>query len=190
MHRILRDVAVVAVLALAGRWVAAAEENPFKNAKVGDFVKYKMVNDVAGMKQEMGMTQTVTAKDETAVTLKIEMEAAGNKLPSQETKVALDQPYDPFKTGAPNAKVEKVGEGEEKVTVGGKEYACKWFQAKVAVTAPTGQEVTGSSKVWICKDVPLGGLVKMESQNEIKMGDKTMQTTSTMTLIESGSAGK
>ena len=62
-------VAAIAVLALAGRGAAAGEENPYKSAKVGEFVKYKMTNSVSGMQQEMTMTQAVTAKDETTVTL-------------------------------------------------------------------------------------------------------------------------
>ena len=56
---------------------AADDENPYKNAKVGDFANYKLTISVAGQNVEGAITQTVTAKSDKEVTLKVTGKANG-----------------------------------------------------------------------------------------------------------------
>ena len=73
-----------------------------------------------------------------------------------------------------------LGEGNETITVGGKPYACHWTKMKVASTKPA--PTNGTVKVWNCGDVPAGGVVKMEMENEMTVGGKPMTSKMTMEL--------
>ena len=187
MQGMLRWSLVLAgVLLLVKGSLAGEAENPFKKAKVGDWVSYSTVTvmSVGGMKTNSTVKQTVKAKDEKELTVLFEMDTAGQKH-SQEVKIPLDKPYDPAAAApkAPQAKVEKLGEGDETITVGGKQYACHWTQVK----ATMGPAAVSTSKVWSCPDVPLGGTVKMETVVDVTAGDTVMKTTSTMELTGAGS---
>ena len=74
---------------------AADEENPYKNAKAGDYAVYVMKSKFG----DATMTQTVTAKTDKEATVKVAMVANVNgkefKLPEQEMKIDLTKPYDP-----------------------------------------------------------------------------------------------
>jgi len=137
------------------------------------------------MKQTMTMKQTVKAKDDKEVTLLVEMTALGRNM-SNEIKVPLDQPYDPASNNMPkNAKFEKIADGSETLKIGGKDYACTWMQGKIIMKDGT-TDVTGTSKTWSCPEVPLSGMVKMESQMTMNMGGQEMKTEMTMELQDCG----
>ena len=161
-----------------------AVDNPLKNAKVGEWVSFVTHTEAMGQKTEMQMKQTVVAKDETSVTLKTETTMNGTKMPPQETKIPLNQPYEPYKTPNSDAVVTPLGTGTETLTVGGKPYACTWTNVKVVMTKPAAMEST--TKMWISKDVPVSGMVKMESDSVMKAGTQTMNTKMTMELTGSG----
>ena len=55
---------------------------------------------------------------------------------------------------------------------------------KVVATKPVAMEST--VKAWSSKDVPVGGLVKMESDSVMTMNGKVMNTKMTMKLTGSG----
>jgi hypothetical protein len=156
-------------------------DNPFKKAKVGDFLAYKMTTTFGGKDIAMEMKQTVSAKDDMEVTIKITITLMGNELKSETTKVDLSKPYDPVAAtqGNKQAKFEKTAEGKEKLKVGDKEYECTWIAGK-AVAEVKGNKIESDMKVWITKSVPLSGLVKME----IKSNLANVQ----MELTDSGSA--
>lgn len=181
---------LVTVAFVAGGWCGAADvENPYKKAKVGDWVTYVQTTNMAAMnmKQSTTMKQTVKAKDEKEVTLQVEMEVNGQKM-SNEVKIALDQPYDPNTTGMPkgmDAKVEKIADGKESVTVAGKTYECQWTQVKVSMKNQ-GMDMSGTTKSWICADVPLSGLVKSEGDMLVNAGGNEMKTQVTMELKDCG----
>jgi len=175
-------VAVIAAILLPLLLLAA--DNPLKNSKVGDFIEYKMTTESMGTKMEMKMKQTVIAKDAVSVTLRNETTAMGQKMPAQDTKIMLDQPYEPYKAGMTDAKVTNLGEGNETITVGGKSYACHWAKVKVVSTKPT--PVTGVTTVWSCPDVPVNGVVKMVTDSTMSMNGKDMKTSMTMELVAAG----
>src|SRR5829696_51355 len=112
----------------------ADEENPYKKVKVGDYATYKLSTKVAGMNLDGTLTQSVTAKSDKEVTIKVSGKVNGMDIPGQEMKIDLTKPYDPTKAALPpgtEAKVEKVKDGTEKVKAAGKEYDTKWETYKV-----------------------------------------------------------
>jgi hypothetical protein len=162
----------------------ADEENPYKKVKVGDYATYKLSTKVGETTLDGTLTQSVTAKSDKEVTIKVGGKVNGMDIPGQEMKIDLTKPYDPTKAALPpgtEAKVEKLKDGTEKVKAGGKEYDCKWESYKVkAKTA--GQEFEAEAKAWMSKDTP-HLLVKMEMTAEV-MG---MKVEMEMELSEAGS---
>jgi hypothetical protein len=167
---IMKFRAILAVLALTlVTWNARAadEENPYKKAKVGDYVNYTLTTKFGTFNIPGTMTEMVTAKTDKEATVKItgHLTIGDQKmeLPAQTSTIDLTKPYDPAKTGAlpggAEAKLEKVKDGKEKVKVGDKEYECTWttYKAKMKVN---GQEIDGEVKAWTSKDQPIG-MVKM-----------------------------
>jgi hypothetical protein len=193
MRTTLRVLVVLIVGGCAARAGLSGEaDNPLKKAKVGDWVSYSMVTEMAAPmahKSVCAMKQTVKAKDERTVTLSIEMEVGAKKMAAHDVVIQLDQPYDPAATmmKQPDAKIEKLAQGQETVTVGGKQYACNWVQTRASVAQP-GQQITTDAKIWCCSDVPLGGMVKMEAVTSMAVGDQNVQTTTHMELTGSGAA--
>ena len=143
--------------------LAAQEESPYKAAKVGDWVSYTKVTQSAAGPIESTQKRTVTAKDDKSVTVTVESTVAGKKTVKPPVKIPLDEP--PDYTGHRGGSTEKVGEGDEVLAVNGQQYPCHWIQTRVT-TAAGESKVRTDSKVWICKTVPLGGVVKIESTTE------------------------
>jgi hypothetical protein len=168
---------------------AADEDNPFKNAKVGDFATYKMDTKVGGFAVTGTLTQTITAKTDKEATVKVtgNFEVGGMKMdiPTQEQKIDLTKPFDPTKVGGGlpgggEANIEKGKETKEKVKVGGKEYDATATTYKVKAKA-MNMEINADVKAWMAKDVPTG-LVKMTMNAEVA-GQKMEMT---MELTETG----
>jgi len=190
MRNTMRIAAVVVLgvlgLPMLGLGARAAEENPFKKAKVGEWIEYTMNTEAMGQKMEMGMKQSVLAKDETSVTLRTESSMMGQKMPGQDVKILLDKPYEPYLQDQKltDAKVTPLGDGNETITVGGKSYACRWTKVKVVATKPQAMEMT--AKTWVCKDVPLSGMVRMESEMNMTVNGQAMATKTSMELKGAG----
>lgn len=171
MLRSLLAVVALAVAPVAA--YAADEENPYKNAKVGDYATYTMTTKVAGLAINGTLTQSVTAKDDKEVTVKAtgNIEFGGNKMdiPAQEQKIDLTKPFDPTKVGnlpaGADAKIEKLKDGKEKIKINGKEYDTTWTTYKVKAKV-MDQDVETEVKAWNAKNVP-GGMVKMTMTGDI-----------------------
>lgn len=186
--RLLAAAFAIICAPLAAR--SADDENPFKNAKVGDYATYKMSVKFAGTSLAGTSTQSVTAKTDTEATVKTTgvFEFMGNKqeIPAQEQKIDLTKPFDPTKVGGgglppgTDVKVEKGKEGKEKIKVGGKEYDCTWTIYKVTGKA-NEQAITADVKAWMSKELPLA-MVKMEMTADVAK----MKMEMTMELTESG----
>lgn len=172
-------IAVMVFMAL----MLLAVDNPLKNAKIGQFVEYKMVTETMGMKTEMKMKQTVIGKDNVSVTLRNETEAMGQKMPPQEIKIMLDQPYEPYKTGLKDAKVTILNQGDETVIVNGKKYDCHFVKVKVVASSPN--QITAVSTVWSSNEVPVTGIVKMVSESTMNMSGQSMVSKTTMEILSS-----
>ena len=140
-----------------------AQDNPFKKAEVGDWVSYEMKVDAGGQTFTTTMKQTLKEKTTKEATVAVEVTAQGRTF-NQEQKIPLDKPYDPAEMakqqGGGQADVKKMGEGKDTIEVGGKKYNCTWMQLKVTVKQ---FNLETTSKVWMSSEVPLSGLVKMET---------------------------
>jgi hypothetical protein len=111
-------------------------DNPFKKAKIGDYVVYKMTMSVNGMDNEVSIKHTVTAKNEKEVTMQTVntfdfMGKTVNKA-DKDQKIDLTKPLDPVTYSLKIGKWEKTGEGKEKIKVGDKTYDCTWVSYKGA----------------------------------------------------------
>ncbi len=170
----LRTVAVIAALVLVASVSFAAEgDNPFKAAKVGDWVSYSTTSKMAGMEMQMEMKQTVTKKTEEEATIEVNTKVHGQDIKNSFT-VKLNEKYDPRKMQVSGAEVEvkELGSGEEEIDVNGKKLKTKWSQYETTGKA-NGQPFNSKGKSWTSTEVPLGGMVKTES--ELKgMGTTTM----------------
>ena len=140
---------------------------------------------VAGQNLDGTVTQTVTAKTDKEVTVKVTGKVNGMDIPAQEQKIDLTKPFDPTKAGGglpagTDVKVEKGKEGKEKIKVVGKEYEATWTTYKVKGKA-NGLDIDSDMKVWMVKDLP-AGMAKMEMTTSVA----GMKVEMTMELSESG----
>lgn len=150
---------VLAAGVLAADDKPAKVENPYRDAKVGDWVEWKS-GDVV-------VRHTVTARTEAKLTLRIDQTVGGKKGPPVEQVIDLKGPYPPAAAKDPEDEtrtvVEKLGSGKETLTIGGTKYDCEWTKSRTTITFKGGKEFVSVSTVWHCKDVPLGGAVRTES---------------------------
>jgi hypothetical protein len=143
----------------------ADKENPWKDAKVGDWVEHKM----SGTGFESKTKMTVVAKSDKEVTYEVvaTFTAMGKEMSAPAQKVTIDLTKDYEKISEDNlkdknTKIEKLGEGTEKLKIGDKEYDTKWTQLK-STTTVNNMEFKTETKTWYSKDVPLNGLVRMDT---------------------------
>jgi hypothetical protein len=170
--RFLLVVTLFACLAPTAR--ADDGDNSFRKAKVGDWAEYKMTTNAMGKSLEQKVRMTVTAKDDKEATVETtgKQTFMGQELdiPAQRQKIHLSKPYDPTSLinlpKSEGVKLEKTGTGTEKVSVGGKEYETTWTTVKLTAK---GKDTTleSETKVWISKEVPLFGMVKVEMTSAI-----------------------
>lgn len=176
--------AALLVLVVPFAATAADDDNPYKNAKVGDYATYKLDMKIGDIAIAGNVTSTITAKTDKEATVKATGQVNGMDIPATEQKIDLTKPFDPTKVGnlpgGADAKVEKLKEGKEKIKVGGKEYDTTWTTYKVAAKAQ-GMDVNAEVKAWTAKDVPLS-LAKMEMTADFA-GQKMKMV---MELTESG----
>ena len=141
----------------------AKQKTAWADAKVGDMVKYKMMNN-------MTQTQEVTKVDAENVYLKTLIEMPNMKMPARETK--MPRFVTPAKGEEPKTKVETKDLGTKTIKVGGKDLKCKGTETKMQAGGKTT-----TSRAWMCDQVP-GGTVLMESP------DAKGKMQATMTLVE------
>jgi hypothetical protein len=162
MRSLLAAVVFIGVVPTA---LLGGEDNPFKNAKLGDWVDYKMIGPDIGGTTKM----TIVAKDDKEVIYEIastfSFMGKEMKAPLQTIKVDLTKDYDAI--SAANLKrtgttIEKVGEGAEKIKFGEKQLETRWHKLK-CTTVVNDFTIVSEFKMWFCKEVPVSGLVRMET---------------------------
>jgi hypothetical protein len=176
--------ALVAVVAPIAAYAQDGADHPFKNARAGDYATYTMTTKIGTIDVKGTITNTVKAATAKEVTLEVTGKANGMPIPPLTQKIDLTKAFDPAGSvpggTKGDARVEKLAEGAEKITVGGKSYDAKWVKMKVTTKTAAG-EVTMDMKTWVGKDIPLG-LGKLEMTSHV--GGMTM--TMTMDLEETG----
>ncbi|MFT3785743.1 MAG: hypothetical protein QM770_06195 [Tepidisphaeraceae bacterium] len=125
----------------------------------GSSATYTMTMSAAGQTMNVSLTQTLSELTDDMATVETKQSMAGapnNETPSTEkipAKVAKDKEWT-----TPDGTSKLVPAGDEKVTVGGKEYACKKFTLAPSAGGPP---ITGTA--YFSDEVP-GGLVKIDGQ--------------------------
>jgi hypothetical protein len=182
---------MLAALALTAAALSArADDHPFKNVKVGDSTTYTSTLKSGGSVFTGETTQTVTAKTDAVVTIKLTgfRETKGMKFDLGSTTIKIDiaEPFDPQKFAdfpfGGDPKLEPGKESNEKIKIGGKEYNCTVMTYSLTSTTPA-EKYTSQIKVWTCKDVPMG-VAKMTMVG-MPSGEK-----SSMTLEWKSAGGK
>ncbi len=171
MKSYLRVFAALLILTPMSR---AADDNPFKAAKVGDWTEYKVVSKAkSGPTAEATQKFTLTAKTEKAATIKVVLKVKDLDS-TQDIQIDLTKPFDitqgpipeqPSKSGG--LKMEKVKEGTESVTVAGKEISCTFTKMKVSGTNNKRESFENELTVWVGKGVPLSGIAKLQMKTAL-----------------------
>lgn len=158
----MRSLFAVAIsISLAASIQGADVENPYKKAAVGDWVEYRMT----GPNMEGKTKMTIVAKDDKEVSYEVAATFNGQTAPLQKLKIDLTKSYDPIAAAnmkANNVKIEKVGEGTNKIKVGEKDYGTTWTKLK-STTTVGDISIVSDYQMWFSKDVPLSGLVRMDT---------------------------
>jgi hypothetical protein len=180
--------AVLAAAAVPAARGQGPADHPFRGAKVGDFATYALTMKVGTFETKGTVTNTVAARTDKTVTVEATARLNGAESPPKTQTIDLTKAFDPAAAGLAvngareNTKVEKLAEGREKLTVGGKSYEANWTTLKVTVKTPAG-ETPVDMKVWVGRDVPFG-LAKMEMSGTVAGMPMTVQ------LEQTDSGGK
>src|SRR5262249_43513934 len=178
MRSVLIATALIGIVPSA---LLAGGDNPFAKAKVGEWVEYRMTGP--GMEGKTKMT--IVAKGDREVTYEVAatLSTLGQEKVAATQRVAVDPKQAYTAIAAANlkragTKIETEGEGAEKLKAGGKEFDTKWTKMK-CTTTQNGVTIVSDFKFWFCQDVPVSGLVRMETS--------TGTFTTKLELIGSGS---
>ncbi|MFH0938285.1 MAG: hypothetical protein V1899_03260 [Planctomycetota bacterium] len=132
---------------------AADEKNPFKVAKVGDWIEYKMSNGpINGT-----LKKTVIKKTDIETTIEMVNNMGGQEM-KQQAVIKFNEKYDPLNPDMLGSNVVIVDSGEENFAVADKTYSTKW--AAIETPLVMDEKIMIKAKTWISTEVPLGGLVK------------------------------
>src|SRR5262245_57629976 len=95
MKRLLSAALVLALLSSAGA-DEKDKENPFKKAKVGEWVEYKTYTAVGDNKAEGTARVVLAAKNDKEALLRSVGKVGGKEVPAPDQKIDLSKPFDPF----------------------------------------------------------------------------------------------
>lgn len=142
------------------------KQNPLENAKVGDFVTYRIVNEINGLKSEMTLKETILEKSSNFVVIRKEYSSMGIKMPPQDTKISLKKTYLPYiPSNIEGVDVKEIEKNMETLNLNGRNFLCE--RVKVEVRSPKSKSISTSS-VWSSSEVPLYGLVKMITESDVE----------------------
>jgi hypothetical protein len=148
------SVAIVAWLVAFPVGGQEKNDNPLKNAKVGDFAVYKVTLKADDRIIEVILKKQVIAKSDSEATLNLTSTEMGKPRSPEMQKIDLSKPYDPLTVMGRAHKFEKTGDGKEKLKLGEKSYDCNWV---------SGKQINDTKvKVWYSKSVPVLGIVKVD----------------------------
>ena len=158
----MKKTAIILVLALAVSLLALAGDHPWKNAKVGDWVKYESVT----MGNTTQMKWTVTAKTEKSLTYEVETTVAGQTFKTSST-VDLTAELGPAGVAMPKDAPKPVVT-DDTVTVAGKSWKCKKVEMTLANGMKTVSVLPGAR--WAISPVTPGVLSSTSSRNSYASG--------------------
>ncbi len=150
--------------------MAGSTQHPLRSTKGGTWLEYSVrsADSPAAVKAAEGFSRWWTADNAANdfVSVRFESFVMGQRRRGGSHVFRFDRPFEPTLKDADGVKIKILSEGNETLSINGKQYNCKW-QVRQIDLALDEQTVTpeykGKSKVWFCADVPLGGMVKMEN---------------------------
>jgi hypothetical protein len=156
---------ILALLALQDA-LQFSEWDAWNACEVGSTVTIEMENSaMKGMKTKR--TTTLLKKEAEKLTVRVEMETSGTKIPAQEQTSEKPKGGSIQKTDCPRCKKAWSTHGKwtkggtEKVKIGDREVEAPIVEGKLYDCK--GEKETGSSKSWVSKDVP-GWNVRVEAK--------------------------
>ena len=162
-----------AIIFSAASASAKGQINLLAKATFGDWAEYSVTREnktipLLGFKDQKHW-RTVSAVDDSSVRIDEYFMMGGRRTTGLGRLVQLSKPFEPIAGLAETAVVTVISENAETLTLAGKSYACTKIQRKI--NQPVDDEKfqakwVGTSTIWICPDIPLGGLVKMENSYE------------------------
>ena len=147
--------------------------NLLTKAEFGDWAEYSVTREnktipLMGFKDQKRW-RTVSTVDESNVRIDEYFMMGGSRTGGLGRLVPLNKPFEPISGLAETATITVVSESAETLTLAGKSFACTKIQRTINQPVNDDKLQTkwvGTSTIWICPDVPLGGLVKMENNYE------------------------
>lgn len=170
---------------LAAVPVSAQEKaNPYRAARVGEWAVYKtrFLSSIPSLSMSYEEKRTIAENDGKTAKIRCDVTYADGKKTSRTRTVDLTAAF-PLKglldfepDQFDRIKLVLSKEGKEAIAVGDKELASSWSLYNVN----PGGLFSSKRQIWLAKEAPFGGLVKLQSTSR--------DFTSTTTLVEFGSA--
>jgi hypothetical protein len=168
-------VIVASLVAIGAAW-GQSGANLLTKAREGDWAQYvfNSRNETTPMLsvKDQQRWRVVSVVQETGVRIDEYIMMAGSRTTGLGKIADFNKPYEPVNGLAAGAKIDVVSSSQENVTVNGKAYACTKIVRKVVQPADMmkGQMGwNGTSTIWICPDVPVGGVVKIENRYDSQL---------------------
>jgi hypothetical protein len=153
----------------------AQTANPLSKAGQGDWVKFTVnienqtepflsVKDKEHWR-DVSSVQPTMARIDNYTTM------GGRRAGLGPIMVEFDKPYEPV-PGLAGAKIKVFSSAAESLTVKGKTYACTKIVRQISKPVDAAMLESGwngTSTIWVCPDIPVGGVVKIENQYESQL---------------------
>jgi len=187
--------ALVVLTLIALGFAYATVVHPLAKASAGDWVQFTVnlkneTEPLLNVKDQQRWRVVSTVLD-TGVRVDNYFTIAGSRTGMGGSLYYFNKPYEPVTDISLDAKIEVVSTTPDTVTIKGKALACTKVVRKVTqpVSAATFQPGwNGTSAIWLCPDVPVGGLVKVENryQSQLTADSKANMIVETWLLTDSG----
>lgn len=176
MSKITSVISILLLGLVATSQASGQTTNPLSKASQGDWALYSVSVDNATIPimnvKDQQRWRAMTMVQATGVRIDNFSIMPGGKTSMGGSLLYFNKPFEPVFEIANGAKIEVTSSTPESLTVKGKSYACTKIVRKVtrpvnAATLESGWN--GTSTVWVCPDIPVGGVVKIENQFESQL---------------------
>jgi hypothetical protein len=186
MRKKSRNFAAAWALLAAVGVVHAADDNPYTKAKAGDWATYSDIETIPMKGKSTTVTRNVwfgiTKKTDSEVTrgyLNTSGAVPSNATPPRNSTsevISLAAPFVQGKIFGASIGYEitkELGTGNETLAVSGKRFDTKWIEFEWK-----DKTASGKIKMWICKDLPLEGVVRQVTEYvpDLNPASKTTMT--------------
>jgi hypothetical protein len=183
-------ITVILTSGLLGMSAAAGQTiHPLAKAGVGDWAEYlfNSQNKTVPMLSVKDQKQwrVVSAVTDSGVRIDHYLMINDSRTGPLGSVIDLAKPFEPVEDLAQGAKIDIVSTTPESLTVNGKTYACTKIVRRVSRAADLTKGQTGwkgTSTVWLCPDIPAGGIVRIENSYESRFADDAEPNTVVETL--------